>query len=75
MDSKPLEYVEPSENYENLPFHGMQNPPPKVSGDNSQSNYHDYSYIVRNVKTDIEKTKKQHFQYPIHWRSKMRDFF
>lgn len=32
MDSKPpFEYVEPSENYENLPFHGMQNPPPKVS--------------------------------------------
>lgn len=31
MDSKPLEYVEPCENYENLPFHGMANPPPKVS--------------------------------------------
>lgn len=30
MDCKPLGNAEPCENYENLPFHGMQNPPAKV---------------------------------------------
>lgn len=32
MENKPTDpNAEPNENYENLPFHGMQNPPTKVS--------------------------------------------
>jgi hypothetical protein len=31
MDTKPNDpNAEPCENYENLPFHGLQNPPTKV---------------------------------------------
>lgn len=32
VENKPTDpNAEPNENYENLPFHGMQNPPTKVS--------------------------------------------
>ena len=32
VDNKPNDpSAEPCENYENLPFHGLQNPPSKVS--------------------------------------------
>lgn len=32
VENKPTDLnAEPNENYENLPFHGMQNPPTKVS--------------------------------------------
>jgi hypothetical protein len=39
VDNKPNDpNAEPCENYENLPFHGLQNPPTKVSSRNFSGN-------------------------------------
>jgi hypothetical protein len=57
VDSKPNDpNAEPCENYENLPFHGLQNPPTKVSHTTCDNKTH--SFLLATFSLIFHKTHR-----------------